>query len=67
MKAQETQSSAALSEEMGGLLATESRKDTHGETVGEEVLIHLLKQGDPEGLQLVKRKFHDSKHFRKIM
>jgi len=29
------------------------------EAVGEEALVFLLKQGDPEGLHHVKRKFHD--------
>jgi RNA polymerase sigma-70 factor (ECF subfamily) len=59
MKAERAQSTDRDSEEMGGLLANQSLSGKTGETVGEEMLIHLLKEGDPQGLQHIKRKFHD--------
>ena len=45
--------------EMGGFLPANGFSGTNSDTIGEADLLLLLKQGDPEGLQYIKRKHHD--------
>jgi RNA polymerase sigma-70 factor (ECF subfamily) len=43
----------------GGFPGVQYPPQENREAIGEDTLILLLKQGDPEGLHHVKRKFHD--------
>ena len=45
--------------EMAGFLPVNGLSDSNSETIGEAALLLLLKQGDPEGLQHIKRKYQD--------
>ena len=45
--------------EIGGFLPVNGFSGTNSDTIGESALLLLLKQGDPEGLQYIKRKYHD--------
>jgi RNA polymerase sigma-70 factor (ECF subfamily) len=46
-------------DEAGGFLPASGFSDTNSDTIGEAALLLLLKQGDPEGLHHIKRKYHD--------
>ena len=44
---------------MGGFLPANGFSGANSDPIGEADLLLLLKQGDPEGLQHIKRKYHD--------
>lgn len=50
---------AGGTEQRNGFLGTKTLTGFGGEAIGEEELLHLLKEGDPEGLEHIKHKYHD--------
>jgi RNA polymerase sigma-70 factor (ECF subfamily) len=59
MKVERAQPSDQRTGETGAILSTPHQQAEHNKTIGEEALLHLLKQGDPEGLQHIKRRYYD--------
>ena len=59
MRTERTERAEPRTKEMGGFLPVNGFSETNSETIGEAALLLLLKQGDPEGLQYIKRKYHD--------
>lgn len=59
MRTERTERAEPRTKEMGGFLPVNGFSETNSDTIGEAALLLLLKQGDPEGLQYIKRKYHD--------
>jgi RNA polymerase sigma-70 factor (ECF subfamily) len=59
MKTESAERTDQRTREMGGLLPTNGFSGTSSDTIGEADLLLLLRQGDPEGLRHIKRKYHD--------
>ena len=59
MKVERVEHSDQRAGETDGFLSTQHRQAETNETVGEEALLLLLKRGDPEGLQHIKRRYYD--------
>ena len=59
MKAEGTEHRDRPVGEAGGFLNTRDLSDGNNETIGEDALLVMLKQGHPEGLHQIKSKYHD--------
>jgi RNA polymerase sigma-70 factor (ECF subfamily) len=59
MKVERVEHGDQRSAETSGFLSTQHEQAENNEKVGEQALILLLKQGDPEGLKHIKRRYHD--------
>jgi RNA polymerase sigma-70 factor (ECF subfamily) len=59
MRTERTERAEPRTKEMGGFLPVNGFSETNSDTIGEAALLLLLKKGDPEGLQYIKRKYHD--------
>lgn len=59
MKTEGAEHGDRLVGETGALLTTREPLEKSKDTIGEEALLFMLKQGDPEGLDQIRSKYHD--------
>ncbi|MGW8321259.1 MAG: RNA polymerase sigma factor [Thermodesulfobacteriota bacterium] len=59
MRTERAERAEQPTKEIGGFFPANGFSGANGDAIGEAELLLLLKQGDPEGLHHIKRKYHD--------
>ncbi len=59
MRSQRVQRSEQAADKRAGFLPARDSLDSDSDTIGEAELLRLLKQGDADGLNQIKRRYHD--------